>query len=158
MTFFRERSRMDGKEPLYEHISVWENLLYNIHFLLIKFSRISYTSLHLCSFLFFIQMLIKYLKINVLYEWTALSRQFFRHGLKSLFIVKGERFYDYFSVTIYLGKNSNFLVTAPPRAFLLVKSIPFNIEAIGFFCFSVLKYQLTSISKYFHTLCVDQDY
>ena len=92
------------------------------------------TGLHLCSFLLFFQMLIKYLKINVLlYEWTALSRLFFRHGFTSLFIVKGERFYDYFSVTIFLGKNSNFLATAPPTAphphpcaFLLVKAIPFN--------------------------------
>ena len=70
---------------------------------------------HLCSFPVFFQMLIKYLKINVLlYEWNALSRLFFRHGFTSLFIVKIERFYDYFSVTIFLGKNLNFLVTAPP--------------------------------------------
>ena len=101
---------MDGKKPLQEHISVRENLLYNIYFLLInKFSRISYTSLHLYLFLLFFQMLMKYLKINVLYEWTALSRQVFRQGFTSRFIVKGERFYDYFSV-VFLGKNSNFLL------------------------------------------------
>ena len=52
--------------------------------------------------------------MDLLYEWTALSRQFFRHGLTSVFIVKGERFYDYFSVTIILEKISNFLVTATP--------------------------------------------
>ena len=110
-SFFWKRSRMDGKEPLQEHISVWEKLLCNIYFLLSKFSRISYTGLHLCSLLFFCQMLIKHLKINVLYEWTTITRQFFRHGFTSLFIFKGERFYDYFSVTFFLGKNSNFLVT-----------------------------------------------
>ena len=77
------------------------------YFLLIKFSRISYTGLQLYSFLLFFQMLIKYLKINVLlHEWTTLSRLFFRHDFTSLFIVKGERFYDYFSMTIFLGKNS----------------------------------------------------
>ena len=43
LTFFWERSKMDGKEPLQEHISVLENLLYNIHFLLIKFPRIRHT-------------------------------------------------------------------------------------------------------------------
>ena len=91
LTFLWERSRMDGKEPLQEHISVWENLLYNIYFILIKFLRIIYTGLHLCSFLFFFQILIKYLKINVLYEWAALSRQPFCHSFTSLFIVKGER-------------------------------------------------------------------
>ena len=108
LTFFSERSRMDGKEPLQEHISVWENLLYNIYFLLIKFSRISYKGIHLCPFLLFFQILMKYLKINALYKWTPLSRQFFRHGSTSLFFVKGERFYNYFYVTIFLGKNSNF--------------------------------------------------
>ena len=87
-TFFWERSRMDGKEVLQEYISVWENLLCNIYFLLIKFSRISCIGLHLYPFLLFIQMLIKYLKINVVYEWTALSRQSFGHGFTSLFIVK----------------------------------------------------------------------
>ena len=92
--------------------SVWENILYNIHFLSIKFSRISWTGLHLCSFFSFFQMLIKYLKINVLHdEWTAYSRHFFRHAFTSLFIVKSERFYDYFSVTILFGKKPNFLVT-----------------------------------------------
>ena len=101
-TFFWERSRMDGKEVLQEYISVWENLLCNIYFLLIKFSRISCIGLHLYPFLLFIQMLIKYLKINVVYEWTALSRQSFGHGFTSLFIVKGEGFYDYLSVTIFL--------------------------------------------------------
>ena len=59
----------------------------------------------------------------------------------SLFIVKGERFYDYFSVTNFFEKNSNFLVTAPPpppvhsfqwKPFLLMK-------AIVFICFSVFK-------------------
>ena len=80
LTFFWERSWMDGKVPLQEHISVWEKLLYNINFLLIKFSRVSYTGLYLCLFLLLFQMLIKYFKINVLYQRTALSRRIFRHG------------------------------------------------------------------------------
>ena len=33
-----------------------------------------------------------------------------------------------------------------------------NKEAIVFICFSVFKDQLTSISKYFHTLWADQIY
>ena len=101
------------KEPFQEYISVWENLLYNIYFLSIKFPQISYTGLHLCPFLLFFQMLIKYLKINVLYEWTALSRQSSRHGFTLLFIAKGKWFYDNLIFTIFLGKNSNFFVTAP---------------------------------------------
>ena len=44
----------------------------NIHFLLIKFSRVSY-SVFTCIVCF--QMLIKYLKANILHEWAALSRQ-----------------------------------------------------------------------------------
>ena len=76
---------------------------------MIKFSRISYAGLHLYPFLLFFQMLMKYLQINVLYEWTTLPRQFFCHGFTSLFIVKGERFYDYFSVIIP-WKNPNFLL------------------------------------------------
>ena len=52
MTFFCKSSRMDEKEPLQEHISVWENPWCNIYyFLLIEFLRISYTGLHLCPFL-----------------------------------------------------------------------------------------------------------
>ena len=115
LTFPWERSRMDEMETLQEHMSVWENLLNNIYFLLIKFSRISFMGFHLCTFPLFFQMLIKYLRKNVLYEWTALSRQSFRHGPTSLFTVKGELFYDYVSV----------------------KSIPFNRG--HFFMFLCLK-------------------
>ena len=107
LTFFWERSRMDGKEPLQEHIYIWENLLYKIYSFLIKFLRISYTDLHLCSFLFFFQILIKYLKINVLYEWAALSRQPFCHSFTSLFIVKGERLLS------FSGKIQTFLLLLP---------------------------------------------
>ena len=50
-------------------------------------------------------------------NWTLLSPQSFQHGFTSLFIVKSERFYDYLTVTIFLGKSSNFLVTAPSASF-----------------------------------------
>ena len=75
----------------------------------------------------------------------------------SLFIAKGERFYeyDYFSVTIFLGKNLNFLVTA----FLVTVTYSFLVmEPIVFICFLVFKHQLTSIGKYFNTLYADQVY
>ena len=88
LTFLWKRSRIDRKEPLQEHISVSENLLYNIYFLLIKFSRISCTSLYLCPFLLFFQMLMKYLKINVLYEWNQLSQHFFATDLDHCFLWK----------------------------------------------------------------------
>ena len=38
--FSWKRSRMDGKEPLQEHISVWENLWYNTYFNIISFYSI----------------------------------------------------------------------------------------------------------------------
>ena len=82
------------RKPFIQHI-----------FLLIKFSRISYTGLHLCPFLFFFQMLIKYLKINFLYEWTTLSRQFFRHGFTSLFIVNPNKA-GLFEGSFFWGRGS----------------------------------------------------
>ena len=78
-----------------EHISVWENLPCNIYFLVIKFSRIGYTGL---TCVLFFHMLIKYLRINVLYEWTTL------HGL--LLKASGSMSDFLESVTIFLGKIS----------------------------------------------------
>ena len=40
--FSGKEAEWNRKEPLQEHNSVWENLLYDIYFLLIKFSRVSY--------------------------------------------------------------------------------------------------------------------
>ena len=113
LPFLWERSRMDEMETLQEHFPIWENLLNNIYFLLIKFSRISFMDFYLCTFPLFFQMLIKYLRKNVLYEWTALSRQSLRHG----------------QVTVYV-KGECFMTMSPWKVFLL-------IEAIFFICFSV---------------------
>ena len=44
---------------------------YILHFLLIKFSRISYS---IFIGVFFFQVLIRYLKANILHKWAALSR------------------------------------------------------------------------------------
>ena len=52
---------------------------HNIHFLLIKFSRISYS---VFIGVFFIQILIKYLKANILNKWAALPQQFFLIALR----------------------------------------------------------------------------
>ena len=113
LPFLWERSRMDEMETLQEHLPIWENLLNNIYFLLIKFSRISFMDFYLCTFPLFFQMLIKYLRKNVLYEWTALSRQSLRHG----------------QVTVYV-KGECFMTMSAWKVFLL-------IEAIFFICFSV---------------------
>ena len=134
LTFLWERSRMDEMETLQEHIYVWENQLSNIYFLLIKFSRISFMVFHLCTFPLFFQMLIKYFRINVLYEWIALSRQSFRHGPRHCLLLKA----------------SCFMTMSPWKVFLLTEAI--------FLFVSLFKEQLTSISNYFSTFCADQVY
>ena len=44
----------------------------------------------------------------------------------SLFVVKGERFYDYFFLNIFLGKNSNFYCSPLSHAPLPSLGIPFS--------------------------------
>ena len=115
LTFFWEKIRMGGKEPLQKHISVSENLLYNIYFLLVKFSRVSYTDLHLCSFLLHFQVLIKYLKINVFYKNELHFRgKFFATALRHCLLLKASC-----SVTIspwlsFSRKIQTFLLLPPP--------------------------------------------
>ena len=78
-------------ETKHEDIFVWENLLCNIYFLLIKFSRISYTGLHLCPFLSDVNQIFKYS--------TALP-----HCL--LLKASGSMSNFLKSVIIFFGKNS----------------------------------------------------
>ena len=137
---FWERSRMDGKKPLQEYISVWQNLLCIIYFLLVKFSWLSYTDLHQCPFLSDANQVFK----GKCSRW--MNRTFAAIFSSQLY------------VTLYCSRRailSNFLVSLPD--YLLKLSCGFLLmEAIVLICFSVFKDQLTSISKYFRKLCADQ--
>ena len=148
-SFFRERSRMDGKEPLQEHASVWEKLLYNIYFLLIKFSRISYADLHLCSLLFFFQMLIKHLKTNFYMNEPHLRGNFFVTALRHCLLLKASGSMTISPWLSFSGKIQTFLLLlplppSPPSflcAFLLKKAIPYNkshcFYLFPFLCFKI---------------------
>ena len=74
-SFFWEIRKMEERK--HEHISVWENLLRNIYFLLIKFSRIIHAGFHLCLFLSDVNQIFKD-KLSIWMNRTT------------LFIVKGE--------------------------------------------------------------------
>ena len=91
-TFFWERSRMDGNEAW--TYTFWENLLCNIYFLLVKFSRISYTGLHLRSFLS---------DVNQIFKCSAALR----HNLPLKASGSVTDFLE--SVTIFLERNSKLI-------------------------------------------------
>ena len=82
-------------ETKHENIFVWENLLCDIYFLLIKFSRISYTGLHLCPFLSDVNQIFKCSR--ALQHCLLLKAS----GLMSNFLK---------SVIIFLGKNSELIM------------------------------------------------
>ena len=91
LIFFWEIRKMEERKQ--EHISVWENLLRDIYFLLIKFSRIIYAGFHLCSFFSDVNQIFK----DKLSIWMNRTR---------LFIVKGEQFYDwFFGIHDYLSRE-----------------------------------------------------
>ena len=88
-TDFFSGKEADWTERDQEHIFVRENLLCNKYFLMIKFSQISHSVLHLCPFLSDVNQIFKdkcsiWMNCSSLFRWVALWVIFWNPSLNFL--------------------------------------------------------------------------